>query len=192
MLAQLLLAALLQGQASNSELGYQFAVPEGFVDFPDGRASSPDVVDCWTEDEAISAQGALVLCVQRMHGVLGREKLSADGLPPASQLTTLHWGEFDIDAVRSHAERDEGPVFVLAAQLPLEREAVQLIYAGPADEEARVDSLMQVTLASFHGKSNWLTSAERSERIGKSVGAWIALAFAVGVVWYMRKRRATA
>ena len=192
MLAHLLLAVLLQAHASNAQLGYELTVPDGFVDFPDGRASSPDVVECWTEDEAVSTQGAMVLCIQRMHGVLGREKLSGADLPVGSQLTTLRWRDFDIAGIRSRAERDEGPLFVLAAQVPLKPEAVQLTYAGPADQEARIDSLMQVTLASFQGKSNWLTSAERSERIGKSVGIWISIAFAGGVVWYMRKRRATA
>lgn len=192
MLSHLLLAFLLQTQASNTTLGYQFTVPEGFVEFPEGRASNPDLVECWAEDEPASQQGAIILCVQRLHGVIGREPMRADELPVGARLTTLRWREFDLQGVRAQVERDEGPAFSLVAQVPLKPEAIQLLVAGPADQVERGDTLLKATLASLHGQSNWLTSAERSERIGKSVGIWITIAFAIGVVWYMRKRRAAA
>ena len=192
MLSHLLLAFLLQTQASNATLGYQLTVPEGFVEFPEGRASNPDLVECWTEEEPASQQGAMILCVQRLHGVIGREAMRPDEVPVGAQLTTLRWREFDVQGVRAQVERDEGPAFSLVAQVPLKPEAIQLLVAGPADQVERGDTLLRATLASLQGKSNWLTSAERSERLGKSVGIWISIAFAVGVVFYMRKRRAAA
>jgi hypothetical protein len=190
MLSHLLLAFLLQAQASDSTLGYQFTVPEGFVSFPEGRESNPDLVECWSEETPASAQGAMVLCVQRLHGVLGRDAMRQDELPVGARFTPLRWHEFELQGVRAQVERDEGPSFTLVAQVPLKPEAVQLLLAGPADQAERGDTLMKATLASLRGQSNWLTSAERSERIGKSIGIWITIAFAVGVVWYMRKRRA--
>ena len=78
------------------------------------------------------------------------------------------------------------------AQVPLKPEAVQLLLAGPADQVERGDTLLKTTLASLHGESNWLTHAERMERIGQTIGIWITIAFAVGVFFYMRKRRAKA
>jgi hypothetical protein len=192
MISHLLLALLVQAQASNGTLGYQFTVPEGFVEFPEGRASNPDLVECWTEEAPASTQGPLVLCVQRLHGVIGRDPIRADELPVGAQLTTLRWGEFELQGVRANVERDEGPGFSLVAQVPLKPEAIQLLFAGPADEVERGDTLLHAALASLHGKSNWLTSAERSEQIGKSVGIWITIAFAVGAVLYMRKRLAKA
>ena len=192
MLLPLLLAMLLQAQGSNAELGYHLTVPEGFVEFPEGKASNPDLVDCWSEDEPVSSGGALVLCVQRLHGVLGRDPMRADELPAGAHFTNLRWQEFELQGVKAAVERDEGPAFTLVAQVPLKPEAVQLLLAGPADQAERGDTLLQATLASLHGQSNWLTRAERSERIGKSIGIWISIAFAVGVVWYMRKRRAAA
>lgn len=192
MLSHLLLAFLLQAQASNGTLGYQFTVPEGFVDYPEGRATNADLVECWTEEEPISPKGAMVLCVQRLHGVLGRDNMRADEVPAGAQLTALRWRDFDLQGVRALTNREDGPVFSLVAQVPLKPEAIQLLFAGPADQVMRGDSLMQATLASLQGKSNWLTSAERSEQLGKTAGIWISVAFAAGVVWYMRKRRATA
>ena len=192
MLSHLLLAFLLQTQASNATLGYQFTVPEGFSAFPEGAAGNPDVVECWAEDEPVSEQGGLVICVQRLHGVIGREPIRPDEMPVGAQLTSMKWREFDLQGVRAQVERDEGPSFTLVAQVPLKPEAIQILLAGPADQTERGDTLLKATLASLQGQSNWLTSAERSERIGKSVGAWIAIGVAVGVVLYMRKRRAAA
>jgi hypothetical protein len=192
MLSHFLLAFLLQTQASDASLGYQFTVPEGFVTYPEGRSANPDLVECWTEDEPVSAQGALVLCVQRLHGTIGREPIRPDELPAGAQLTALRWREFDLQGVRAMTERDEGPSFSLVAQLPLKPEAVQLLLAGPADEVERGDTLLKAMLTSFKGESNWLTSSERSERIGKSIGIWVTIAFAVGAVFYMRKRLAKA
>jgi len=192
MLSHLLLALLLQTQASDSTLGYRLTVPDGFSAFPEGRAGNPDLVECWAEDEPVSTQGGLVLCVQRLHGVIGREPIGADEIPVGAQLTTLKWQEFELQGVKAQVERDEGPSFTLVAQVPLKPEAIQLLLAGPADQAERGDTLLRGTLASLHGETNWLTSAERSERIGKIVGVWITIAFALGVIWYMRKRRAAA
>ncbi|HET9003597.1 MAG TPA: hypothetical protein VFN39_06305 [Gemmatimonadaceae bacterium] len=192
MLSHLLLAFLLQTQASNASLGYQFTVPEGFSAFPEGAAGNPDIVECWAEDEPVSQQGGLVLCVQRLRGVIGREPIRPDEMPVGAQLTTMKWHDFELYGVRAQVERDEGPSFTLVAQVPLKPEAVQLLLAGPADQVERGDTLLKTTLASLHGESNWLTHAERMERIGQTVGIWITIAFAVGTFFYMRKRRAKA
>jgi hypothetical protein len=72
------------------------------------------------------------------------------------------------------------------------QEAIQLTFAGPADQEARADSLMRVTLASLDGETNWLTSAERSARLGRAAGVWIAIGAALVLVLYLRRRRAAA
>lgn len=192
MLSHLLLAFLLQTQASNATLGYKFTVPEGFVAFPEGRASNADLVECWTEDEPVSQQGAVVLCVQRLHGVLGRDAIRPDEVPAGAQLTALKWHDLELQGMRAMAEADEGPAFTLVAQVPLKPEAIQILFAGPADQVERGDTLLHATLASLQGQSNWLTSAERSERIGNSVGVLLTIGFAVGVVLYMRKRRAAA
>lgn len=192
MLSHLLLAFVLQTQASDATLGYRFTVPDGFVEFPEGRASNPDLVQCWAEEASGSTPLSLVLCVQRLHGVLGRDDVRPDEIPVGAHVTPFHWGEFEIQGVRALTERDEGPAFSLVAPIPLKPEAIQLLIAGPAEAVERGDSLMQATIASLQGQSNWLTRAERSERLGKSFGAWLAIAVAVGVVLYMRKRRATA
>src|SRR2546423_10769069 len=84
------------------------------------------------------------------------------------------------------------PVFVLVAQVPLRKEAVQLSVAGPADQAGRGQSILEATLASLEGETNWLTSAERSGRLGTIAGWWIRIAVAAIAILAWRKRRAQA
>ena len=81
-------------------------------------------------------------------------------------------------------------MFVLVAQVPLRPEAVQLSVAGPADQETRGQAILEATLASLEGETNWLTSTERAGRLGTAAGWWIAIAVAVIAVLAWRKRRA--
>lgn len=183
-----ILALVLQTQATSAELGYRFTLPSGFAAFPEGR-SQKDIVDCWSEATPASAHGAVILCVQRLHGVLPREAMKPEDVPATTQLVNLKWKEFDLQGLRSRAVQAGEPVFVLVAQVPLRREAVQLFFSGPADQATRGDSLMTETLASLEGESNWLSASERAGRLGTAAGWWIGIAVAVIAVLVWRKRR---
>jgi len=62
-------ATAARSQVRNAALGYSLTLPDGFTDFPAAR-SQKDVVDAWSETAPASANGALVLLVARMHGIL--------------------------------------------------------------------------------------------------------------------------
>ena len=186
------LILLLQTQATNAELGYRFALPSGFTAFPEGLAQK-DMVDCWSEATPVSAHGAMILCVQRMHGVLPREAMRQEDLPASTQLVSFKWKAFDLQGLRSLVSQQGGEhAFVLVTQVPLRREAVQLFLSGPADQEARGQALLSETLASLEGESNWLTSTERAGRLGTAAGWWIGIAVAAIAVLVWRKRRRAA
>ena len=186
------LVLLSQAQATNAELGYRFALPSGFTAFPEAR-SQKDMVDCWSEATPVSAHGAMILCVQRMHGVLPREAMRQQELPATTQLVSFKWKEFDLQGLRSLVSPQGGEqAFVLVAQVPLRREAVQLFLSGPVDQEARGQTLLTETLASLEGESNWLTSTERAGRLGTAAGWWIGIAAAAIAVLVWRKRRRAA
>src|SRR6266571_4500395 len=84
MLLLLASASAVQSQVRNAELGYSLALPEGFTEFPEARAQK-DVVDAWSEATPASANGALVLLVARMHGVLPREAMRQEDVPARSE-----------------------------------------------------------------------------------------------------------
>jgi len=180
-----------RSQVRNDELGYTLTPPPGFQEFPEGL-SQKDVVGCWTEATPASADGAIVLCIQRMRGTLPREAMRQADVPAPTQVVSYKWKGFDINGLRTLTEQNGRPVFVLVAQVPLRREAVQLFAGGPADQETRAQEIMMATLATFEGETNWLTSAQRSERLGRGVGTLLALVVAAVVVRIWRKRREAA
>src|SRR5216117_2944344 len=166
MLLLLASASAVQPQVRNAELGYSLILPEGFTDFPAAR-SQKDIVESWSEATAVSAGGPLVLLVARMHGTLSREAMRQEDVPANTQVVSFKWKRFDVSGLKTLTTQAGQPVFVLVAQVPLRKEAVQLSVAGPADQAARGHAIMEATLASLEGETNWLTSAERSGRLGR-------------------------
>jgi hypothetical protein len=176
-----------QTQVRNTDLGYTLALPAGFREYPEGR-SQKDVVDSWIE-APVSGHGAVIVFVQRMHGVLPRERVRQEDLPETAQLVTFKWKGFDIDGLSVVTAKGDVRVFVLASQVPLRREAVQLVVSGPVDQEMRGPAIMTSMLVTLEGETNWLSSTERAGRLGTIAGWWIGLALALSAVLVWRKRR---
>src|SRR2546427_2489962 len=130
MLLLLASASAVQSQVRNAELGYSLALPEGFTEFPEARAQK-DVVDAWSETAPASANGALVLLVARMHGVLPREAMRQEDVPANTQVVSFKWKGFDVGGLKTLTTQAGEPGFVLVAQVPLRKEAGELSPAGP-------------------------------------------------------------
>jgi hypothetical protein len=185
-----------EAQVSNAELGYTLAVPEGFAAYPAGKTST-DVIDCWAEKVPASDAGTITLCVQRLHGTLSREPMTADQLgSPNLLLTSFRWNEFDIEGVEGVATADNGFTTTFVAQIPLAGEAVQLIARGPGTQRARIRSVMTSTLVSFVGESDWRTWEERFEwlirpvrRFLSKIIAGVVILLVAGVWGLVRRRR---
>ena len=189
LLLSLVVGTAAESQVRNAELGYTLTLPQGFTEFPEAR-SQKEVVDAWTEATPTSPNGALVILVARMRGVLPREAMRQEDVPANTQVVSFKWKSFDVSGVKTQTSQAGKPVFVLVAQVPLRPEAVQLSVAGPADQQTRGQSIMEATLASLEGETNWLTSSERAGRLGTAAGWWIGIAVAAVLVLAWRKRRA--
>ena len=173
---------LLQATA-NAELGYAMSLPDDFVAVPAVGVTSPDVVGCWAGDNHI------LLCVQRMHAVLGREHLKPADLPPRSQLMTVKWNGLDIDAIRTDTAQGGGAITVYTAQVPLRREAIQVVAAGPGARAGEVLATLNQVLGSLKGETNWLSSAERAGRLGTIAGWIVGIAVGLLIVRIVVRRR---
>ncbi len=189
LLLSLVVGTAAQSQVRNAELGYTLTPPQGFTAFPEAR-SQKDVVDAWTEATPTSPDGALVILIARMHGILPREAMRQEDVPANTQVVSFKWKSFDVSGFKTQTSQAGKPVFVLVAQVPLRPEAVQLSVAGPADQQTRGQAIMEATLASLEGETNWLTSSERAGRLGTAAGWWIGIAVAAVLVLAWRKRRA--
>src|SRR5256885_2411907 len=161
MLLLLASASAVQSQVRNAELGSSLALPEGFTEFPEARAQK-DVVDAWSETAPASANGALVLLVARMHGVLPREAMRQEDVPANTQVVSFKWKGFDVGGLKTLTTQAGQPVVVLGAPGPVRKGAGALSLARPADPAGRRPAILEATLASLEGETNWLTSAERS------------------------------
>lgn len=184
--------AILAQVAASTQFGYRFPLPAGFADFPEATATNPDFVQCWSERTPVSSSGALIMCVQRLHGTIGREALRPQDVPPGSQLVHYKWKGFDIDGIRTDTAESGNPVVILSAQMPLRGEAVNLIVTGPKDQAARVEAIMTATVAGFEGETNWLTAEERAGRLGNVVGVLFGIALVVFAIRIWRKRQQAA
>jgi len=174
---------------SNTELEYVMSLPDGFVAIPAEFAGGRDVVGCWAGEGSQSSQGAFVLCVQRMHATLGREHLKSTDLPAKSQLLTVRWKGLDIDAIRTDTGQTGTPITVYTAQVPLRREAIQVIVAGPSARATEALAILNSVLRSLKGETNWLSSTERAGRMGTIVGWVIGIAIGVLIVRMVLSRR---
>ena len=189
LLLSLVVGTAAESQVRNAELGYTLTLPQGFTEFPEAR-SQKEVVDAWTEATPTSPNGALVILLARMHGILPREAMRQEDVPANTRVVSFKWKSFDVSGFKTQTSQAGKPVFVLVAQVPLRPEAVQLSVAGPADQQTRGQSIMEATLASLEGETNWLTSSERAGRLGTAAGWWIGIAVAAVLVLAWRKRRA--
>src|SRR5258705_788343 len=155
----LLHAVVLMLQAATSaELGYVMSLPDGFVSIPAEFAGVRDVVGCWAGEGSQSSQGSFVLCVQRMHATLGRERLKSSDLPASSRLLTVKWQGLDIDAIRTDTSQAGAPLTVYTAQVPLRREAIQVVVAGVVGRGPPPVAIINTLLAPPSGATNMLFS----------------------------------
>ncbi len=180
---------LILQATSNTELGYVMSLPDGFVAIPAEFAGGRDVVGCWAGEGSQSSRGAFVLCVQRMHATLGREHLKSTDLPAKSQLLTVRWKGLDIDAIRTDTGQTGTPITVYTAQVPLRREAIQVIVAGPSARATEALAILNSVLGSLKGETNWLSSTERAGRMGTIVGWVIGIAIGGLIVRMVLTRR---
>ena len=176
--------------ASNADLGYVMSLPEGFVSIPAEFAGGRDVVACWAGGgDSQPSQGALILCVQRMHATLGREHLKSSDLPAKSQLIPVRWNGLDIDAIRTDTASGDAPITVYTAQVPLRKEAIQVVVAGPSARATESLATLNSVLGSLKGESNWLSSTERADRLGTIVGWVVGIAIGLLIVRRVFVRR---
>jgi len=124
-----------------------------------------------------------------MHATLGREHLKSTDLPAKSQLLTVRWKGLDIDAIRTDTGQTGTPITVYTAQVPLRREAIQVIVAGPSARATEALAILNSVLRSLKGETNWLSSTERAGRMGTIVGWVIGIAIGVLIVRMVLSRR---
>ena len=101
---------------------------------------------------------------------------------------SVRWKTFDLDVVMTRMRRGNKSIVSLLTQVPLAGKAIQVAVAGPASDTERLTADLTQIVSSIKGESNWLSAAERSERLGKGVGLLVGGIGALAVLWWWRRR----
>ena len=187
---------VLQGPAyatvvSDEFLGFKLTLPPGFAEFPEGKQQLPGTQHAYAKGE-LGSNDFAILGIESLGGTIGRERLKPSDLPSLGGidfgLRQAEWRGFEIDVFAGRTDDEHRSMFVLVAQIPLKRQAIQLKLVGPAEREAELVALLSTLLAALEGESNWLSKRQRwSAGIKASLGFCI-LAIALLSWWRLRRR----
>jgi hypothetical protein len=182
--------------------GLSLDVPAAYHDVP---SPSPQILHTWARGEA-GEPGYAAIVLQGMGGTIGRDKLDRAIVEKAARATvassgltitgfdydTVRWQSLELEVMIARVTGGDRDGMTIAVQIPLAAEAVQLMVAGAADGEAQMRADLTHVLGSLHGRSNWLTDAERSEKLGVAVGLGLGTLTVAVLLWRRRRRRRVA
>lgn len=178
---------------------FSFTLPGGYELFVQER-QPPNLLYSYSRGKPGDGSFA-ILQLTSMGGTIGREELVRETAERAAhesvqgtgivlthfEYRKTRWKGFALDLTVTSAKHEGHEQVILATTVPLAKGAVQINLLGPAADEPRLLAELEELLGTFEGKTNWLTSRERSERLGGVVGlgGGVVIALAVG----LRRRR---
>jgi hypothetical protein len=192
----LLLALIASGSSlgavtvEHPDMGFSLSLPDGFERVTEDERPT-DFVRVYRQSGA-EVPLAVVVAIERLHGVLPRFNLDEAPANPNVQIGTDRWNEFDILVSRVTEVINDVPGVVLNAQVPLKPEAIQIKMMGPASQEPQLRDLLRDTLATLKGSTNWLNREERTQRLREGTQrlgitvAFIAV-IVIGLIMGIRK-----
>lgn len=174
---------------------FSFSLPSGYEVFAQDRGA-PNLLYSYARGKPGDGSFAL-LQITSMGGTIGREDLIRETVERAAhesvkgtgivlthfEYRKTRWKTFLLDLVVTSATHDGHQQVILGTTVPVAKDAVQINLLGPAADEPKLLADMEELLASFDGKTNWLTSKERSERLGGVIGlgGGAVIALAIGL-----------
>jgi len=150
---------------------FNFLLPDGYIDNPMAHVQPPIVRALYLPSQTQNPLDGTFVSIEDMNGVLAQQDLSNYPIPPGSTLFQAKWKDFDINVFRSYVPLNGIQVVQYSAQIPLVPHAIQLTFISASTHEANVAELMQVTVPTVEGSTNWQKSDTQFERIVKIVTA---------------------
>lgn len=139
---------------TDSKFGFSFKVPDPFFKLDD-NPEQPDTLYSYADKNPEPAEPATVIQVQRLRGVVDPdEHLKASDIPATEGVTTtlemLTWQDRKLDVIRQIIQQPESPAMVgYTVQMPLQKEAVQIVVGGPVGKDADIRKVFHATAADF-------------------------------------------
>ena len=182
-----LLATVSQSHANrfaDQKLGFTLNLSSEFSPRPDLVGAAPDIVHAFQLGEATEGELAVLLLIEKLGGVIGRERLRIQDMPPGfnGELFVTTWQGFEIDGFKVPETVNGIDAITYNVQIPLKREAIQVKLFGPADREETLKPLLRQILDNLEGESNWVSSAASPTVAERENYGTTLLGLAIGVV----------
>ncbi|MHC4198549.1 MAG: hypothetical protein ACYSU0_00960 [Planctomycetota bacterium] len=164
------LLALTLGSAAKGETvsgtHYQFSIPDGFEPFPQGK-QTPGVAHSYLKGDLTDSELDVIVMVEVLPGTLGRDYLKEDMLPADGGVSFVYfeWRSFKLQGTRVRETLDVATTVTYNVMVPLLPRAVQLKVVGEEARDAELLALTEAIVRSFDGKTNWLNTEERAQRV---------------------------
>jgi hypothetical protein len=159
--------------------------------------ATPDVVHAFQYGEATEGEIAVLLLIEKLGGVIGRQRLREQDMPPGyhGDLFVTTWKGFEVDGFEVPESVSGVDVITYNVQFPLKREAIQVRLFGPANREEVLRALLRQILDGLEGESNWFAAAAppslaNSENYGMVLLCLGVVGVVAGllVLWFVSQR----
>ena len=185
------------GTVADPKRNFTLQLSSEFIPRPDLVGVTPDIVHAFQYGDANEDGIAVLLLIEKLGGVIGRERFKRRGMPPGfnGELFVITWQGFEIDGFRVPETFNEINAITYNVQIPLKGEAIQIKLFGPADHEEDLRLLLRQILDGLDGESNWLSSAAPSTVAEREYYGTVLLCLSiVGIVaglvilWFVSSR----
>lgn len=175
----------LAAELNDPTLRFSLTIPDGFA--PDAAITrfNPDFSHGFRRPAPDGGPIDTIIIIERMRGVIGRERLDRSKLPAGfrGRVLTARWHGFDVDAIEILENEGGVDTLTINTQVPLKPEAVQVRVVGPAGDAEQLRAFQQKLLSGLRGESNWLQSAAPAGvAASPHYGTMLVVLILVGVV----------
>ena len=143
-----LLASVSESRAdtiTDPKLGFTLKLSSEFIPRPDLVGATPDIVHAFQFGEATEGEIAVLLFIEKLGGVIGRERLNKQDMPLGfnGELFVTTWQGFEVDGFEVPETVSGIDAVTYNVQIPLKGEAIQVKLFGPADREGILKPLLR-------------------------------------------------
>jgi len=157
----------------DAELGFSLVIPDGFSPAPELLKALPNIVHAYRMSP-VEGKFNTVLMIQRLRGRLGIRGLNPEEKPKDFKgiLFSKVWQDHEIDVIEVFENVGTIKTVTFNAQVPLEKEGIQVILVGPAEENGPLVGRLEKILASLQGRSEWDALEARQREAGDTL-LWV-------------------
>lgn len=149
--------ALTAKDIKNDELHFSLEVPKGFVDFPQGKNFSQDVIYSFVKGDISDQKPDIVIIIERMKGTISQKRLGKEAIPKGADIgyELYDWGNFKLECFVIKEKSGDIISHTRNIQIPLKKEAIQLKIIGLASKDEELKNITKSVLKSLNGVSSW-------------------------------------